>query len=91
MASSFEAAGDEGAALLSLVHDGRRLLDEHYAPDGYTIGVNRGGAAGQSVIHLHAIPRYVGDMEELKGRGPGGDSGEEGVLINGNRRRGVLS
>jgi hypothetical protein len=25
-------------------------------------------AAGQSVMHLHVIPRYAGDMEEPRGR-----------------------
>ncbi|MCQ1538286.1 HIT family protein [Methanocalculus taiwanensis] len=69
VASFFEATEDEQAALLSLVHDARRLLDELYAPDGYNIGVNVGAAAGQSVmhLHLHVIPRYQGDMEEPKG------------------------
>ncbi len=69
VASFFEATAAEQAALLSLVHDARRLLDERYAPDGYNIGVNIGAAAGQSVmhLHLHVIPRYVGDMEEPKG------------------------
>ena len=69
VASFFEATEAEQAALLSLVHEARRLLDEQYAPDGYNIGVNIGAAAGQSVMHLHVhvIPRYVGDMEEPKG------------------------
>ncbi|WP_346866326.1 HIT family protein [Methanocalculus sp. MSAO_Arc2] len=69
VASFFEATEAEQAALLSLVHDARRLADELYAPDGYNIGVNIGAAAGQSVMHLHVhvIPRYVGDMEEPKG------------------------
>ncbi|MCP1715511.1 diadenosine tetraphosphate (Ap4A) HIT family hydrolase [Methanocalculus alkaliphilus] len=67
--SFFDATGDEQAALHSLIHAARRLLDERYAPDGYNIGVNIGAAAGQSVMHLHVhvIPRYVGDMEEPKG------------------------
>ncbi|MDO9540079.1 MAG: HIT family protein, partial [Methanocalculus sp.] len=34
VASLFEATAAEQAALLSLVHDARRLLDEQYAPDG---------------------------------------------------------
>ncbi|MCP1662131.1 diadenosine tetraphosphate (Ap4A) HIT family hydrolase [Methanocalculus sp. AMF5] len=69
VASFFDVTEDEQAALHSLVHDARRLLDEQYAPDGYNIGVNVGAAAGQSVmhLHLHVIPRYVGDMEEPKG------------------------
>ncbi|MDX1608387.1 MAG: HIT domain-containing protein [Candidatus Spechtbacterales bacterium] len=34
-------------------------------PDGYTIGVNEGEAAGRSISHLHEhiIPRYWGDVE----------------------------
>ncbi|MCQ1538280.1 HIT family protein [Methanocalculus taiwanensis] len=69
VASFFEATEAEQAALLSLVHDARRLLDERYAPDGYNIGVNIGAAAGQSVmhLHLHVIPRYAGDMDDPKG------------------------
>ena len=69
VASFFEATGAEQAALLSLVHDALRLLDERYAPDGYNIGVNIGAAAGQSVmhLHLHVIPRYLGDMDDPKG------------------------
>ncbi len=69
VASFFEATEAEQAALLALVHDARRLLDERYAPDGYNIGVNIGAAAGQSVmhLHLHVIPRYAGDMDDPKG------------------------
>ncbi|RQD82137.1 MAG: HIT family protein [Methanocalculus sp. MSAO_Arc2] len=69
VASFFEATEAEQAALMSLVHDTRRLLDTRYVPDGYNIGVNIGPAAGQSVMHLHVhvIPRYAGDMEEPKG------------------------
>ncbi len=47
VATFFEATAADQAALLSLVHDARRLLDEQYAPDGYNIGVNNesGGRA----------------------------------------------
>ena len=47
----------------------KQLLDERYHPDGYNIGVNVNEAAGQSVfhVHMHLIPRYVGDVEEPKG------------------------
>jgi len=45
------------------------LLDERYHPDGYNIGVNVGGAAGQTVphVHIHVIPRYAGDVENPTG------------------------
>lgn len=45
----------------------RRL--ELTAPDGYTIGINDGEAAGQTVehVHLHIIPRHHGDTAESRG------------------------
>ncbi len=38
-------------------------------PAGYTIGVNDGAAAGQTIahVHLHIIPRRVGDTREARG------------------------
>lgn len=45
------------------------LLDELYSPDGYNIGINNGEAAGQSIMHLHIhlIPRYIGDVKNPRG------------------------
>ncbi len=38
-------------------------------PDGYNIGVNDGRAAGRVVdhLHLHVIPRYLGDLKDPTG------------------------
>lgn len=38
-------------------------------PDGYNVGFNAGVAAGQTVFHLHVhvIPRYLGDAENPRG------------------------
>ena len=38
-------------------------------PDGYNIGMNCGGAAGQTVMHFHChvIPRYHGDTPNPRG------------------------
>lgn len=50
-----------------LLFDGVRAVAELLArklkPDGFTIGINHGSAAGQAVSHLHVhiIPRFVGD------------------------------
>ncbi|WP_229376553.1 hypothetical protein [Fibrella aquatilis] len=35
-----------------------------YAPDGFTVGLNIGPAAGQKFAHasIHVIPHYVGDV-----------------------------
>ena len=47
----------------------KKLLDAKYRPDGYNIGMNCGPVAGQTVMHLHVhlIPRFVGDMEDPRG------------------------
>jgi diadenosine tetraphosphate (Ap4A) HIT family hydrolase len=38
-------------------------------PDGFTIGVNDGAAAGQTVMHahVHVIPRWNGDVADPRG------------------------
>ncbi|MGD7652106.1 MAG: HIT domain-containing protein, partial [Verrucomicrobiales bacterium] len=67
----FDATDDEQAALMELVKESKRLLDIQLSPkpDGYNVGFNSGGAAGQTVphVHIHVIPRYVGDMEDPTG------------------------
>jgi len=65
----FEASPEEKSALLSLVEEGKRMLDNHRAPDGYNIGINVGAVAGQTVMHLHVhlIPRFRGDVENPRG------------------------
>jgi len=69
IASLFDATDAEQAALLALVREAKTLLDEHFHPEGYNIGVNVRAAAGQTVMHLHVhvIPRYAGDVEDPRG------------------------
>ncbi|MGV8107824.1 HIT family protein [Methanospirillum sp.] len=54
---------------LTGTRDAKDYLDLKYSPDGYNIGINDGIPAGKTVIHLHihAIPRYSGDMADPKG------------------------
>lgn len=69
VANYFDATDEEHAALLALIRESKALLDNHFQPDGYNIGVNVGTAAGQTVmhIHIHIIPRYAGDVEDPRG------------------------
>jgi diadenosine tetraphosphate (Ap4A) HIT family hydrolase len=68
-ATWFDATNDEQVAVLELVAEVKRLLDEELHPDGFNIGVNVGEAAGQTVFHLHVhvIPRFAGDVDDPTG------------------------
>jgi diadenosine tetraphosphate (Ap4A) HIT family hydrolase len=67
----FECTAAEQGALMELVGEVKRLLDERLdpKPDGYNVGFNSGAAAGQTVphVHVHVIPRYAGDMGDPRG------------------------
>lgn len=69
VAEYFQATTEEKVAIWALVDEMKIIIDKEYHPDGYTIGVNIGVAAGQSVphIHIHMIPRYKGDVENPRG------------------------
>jgi len=50
--------------LMDLAQRTERVLDGVYSPHGFNFGMNVGQAAGAGVaghIHLHAMPRWVGD------------------------------
>ena len=46
-----------------------KQLQKYPNCDGFNIGINEGKAAGQTInhLHIHIIPRYVGDVENPKG------------------------
>jgi len=69
VATYFDATPDETNAIASLLAEVKAQLDAEFAPDGYNIGVNVGAAAGQTIFHLHVhlIPRYVGDVPDPRG------------------------
>lgn len=53
-------------ALLDLA---KKQLQAEFDPAGYNIGINDGAAAGQTIghLHLHLIPRYLGDISDPRG------------------------
>ena len=69
VATYFDATPDETKAIANLLAEVKEQLDAQFAPDGYNIGVNVGAAAGQTIFHLHVhlIPRYVGDVADPRG------------------------
>jgi len=69
VASLFELAEEDQAAIWKLVSLVRNKLSEQFKPDAFNIGVNDGMAAGQTVghAHVHVIPRYKGDVIDPRG------------------------
>src|SRR3954471_24819499 len=69
IADFFEMTAEEQAAVLELLRVARGSIGAEHSPDGYNIGVNIGEAAGQSRmhVHVHLIPRYLGDVPNPKG------------------------
>ena len=69
IATYFDASSEELTAINDLTFEIKKILDKQYQPDGYNVGVNIGEAGGQTIFHLHVhvIPRYLGDVENPKG------------------------
>jgi diadenosine tetraphosphate (Ap4A) HIT family hydrolase len=67
--SFFDLSPDEMREAHTLMRRVRQDLDQQYQPDGYTIGVNDGRAAGRTVdhLHIHLIPRHLGDVPDPRG------------------------
>lgn len=65
----FALLTEERAELWTMVDVVKAALDEEFRPGGYNLGVNVGGAAGQTIghMHVHVIPRYTGDREDPRG------------------------
>lgn len=67
--SVFDLPAEELADLWRLVGEVRAALAASYKPDGFTIGLNDGAAAGQTIphAHVHVIPRRPGDVADPRG------------------------
>jgi ATP adenylyltransferase len=55
---------DVGREMMSLCQKMEGVLRKVYSPDGLNLGMNLGRAAGAGVaghVHMHVLPRWVGD------------------------------
>jgi ATP adenylyltransferase len=62
--SMAELDEEEGIELWSALRSGVAALEGAYGPEGVNIGANLGRAAGAGIprhLHLHAVPRWIGD------------------------------
>ena len=59
-----EAGEKTAAEMMSLASRSQTVIQAVYSPDGMNLGINLGRAAGAGVaghVHMHALPRWVGD------------------------------
>jgi diadenosine tetraphosphate (Ap4A) HIT family hydrolase len=65
----FDLTKEEWNATFDLLKEVKKVLDEKYNPQGYTVGWNVGSVGGQHIFHahLHVIPRF--EDEPYAGKG----------------------
>lgn len=59
-----DLSGDEKREMFDLVSASVEILKKELTPEGFNIGMNLGKAAGAGVedhLHIHIVPRWVGD------------------------------
>lgn len=68
-ADYFELSFKEQAACMFMLNKVKEIVASAFNPDGFNIGINVGGEAGQTVnhVHIHLIPRYKGDVIDPRG------------------------
>ena len=55
---------DTRSEMMELVSNASEVVKEVYKPEGFNIGINMGSAAGAGIaehIHIHIVPRWIGD------------------------------
>ncbi len=60
------------AEMIELVSKGTQVLQSIYKPEGFNVGINIGEAAGAGIeehIHIHIVPRWMGDTNFMSAVG----------------------
>ena len=67
--SMFDLPGSDFASLWEFVARVRAELSKRFHVQSFTIGVNDGAPAGQTVphAHIHVVPRRLGDVTDPRG------------------------
>ena len=65
----FDLSLAEQTACWEMLNAIQHEIQQRHHPDGFNVGINVGEVAGQTVnhVHIHLIPRYVGDVENPRG------------------------
>lgn len=73
----FDLTSNEISCMQTVLFKVKEIVENRFHPNGFNIGINIGESAGQSIfhVHMHLIPRYVGDVPNPKG-------GVRGVIPN---------
>lgn len=68
-AEYFDTTEEEQTSLPEMLFACKKILDETFSSAGYNIVINVGEAADQRVMHchVHMIPRYTTDADDLPG------------------------
>jgi ATP adenylyltransferase len=64
VSSLVDLSSAEAQEMIMLAQHTERVLRKVYSPDGLNLGLNLGEAAGAGIaghIHMHALPRWLGD------------------------------
>ncbi|WP_371931981.1 HIT family protein [Mesobacillus subterraneus] len=70
----FELTDQEWRDSRDLLLGAKKILDQKFSPDGYSVGWNTGRAGGQSIFHAH-LPASDSRMNRLQAR-------ESGIGLN---------
>jgi diadenosine tetraphosphate (Ap4A) HIT family hydrolase len=76
-ANYFELSLKEQYACILMLNTVKQIISNKFKPNGFNVGININEVAGQTIhhVHIHLIPRYIGDVKEPRG-------GVRGVIPN---------